>query len=121
MTIISKVLATGSNVQSAGGLAGEYKRGTIGFIRVMYLARICGEGKYYFGGGFLTNSTPFSMLPLRPWMQASRSFCSCWVTPPRMLMAFSAPLTCSDSVSFPPSYINTLENEKWYLRRAPRE
>lgn len=46
----------------------------------------------YFGGGFLMNSMPFSMLPLRPLMQASSSCCSLSVTPGRMLIAFSTPL-----------------------------
>ena len=51
-----------------------------------------GLGDYYFGGGFLMNSTPFAMLPFRPATAASRSFFSWSVTPSRMLMAFSAPL-----------------------------
>jgi hypothetical protein len=54
--------------------------------------------EYYFEG-FLTNSTPFSMLPLRPLMQASRRVFSWSVTPPRMLVAFSAPLGCTYPVS----------------------
>jgi hypothetical protein len=54
--------------------------------------------EYYFEG-FLTNSTPFSMLPLRPLMQASRRVFSFSVTPPRMLVAFSAPLGCIEFVS----------------------
>lgn len=58
-----------------------------------------GGGKYYFGGGFLANSTPFSMLPLSPLMQASRSVCSWPVTPPRILTAFSTPFGCRNKMS----------------------
>jgi hypothetical protein len=56
-------------------------------------SRNTNEGKSpYFGADVLANSMPFSMLPLRPLTQASRSFFSCSVTPSRMLIAFSAPL-----------------------------
>ncbi len=45
----------------------------------------------HFAGGLCTNSTPFSMLPLRPVLQASRSFFSLSSSSERMLVAFSAP------------------------------
>ena len=35
-----------------------------------------GAGMDYFAGGFLMKSTPFSILPLRPFVAASRSFFS---------------------------------------------
>lgn len=51
------------------------------------------DGKWvvYFGGGFLTKSIPFSMLPLRPAVAAARSFFSCSLIPLRISTAFSAP------------------------------
>jgi hypothetical protein len=45
----------------------------------------------YLGGGFLTNSMPFSMLALRPVIATSMSFFSWALALPRTLMAFSAP------------------------------
>ncbi len=43
------------------------------------------------GGGFLTNSTPFSILPLRPLIAASINFFSFSSALLRGLVAFSAP------------------------------
>ena len=50
----------------------------------------CG-GMIYFGGGFCTKLIPFSMLPLRSALQASRSCCSPKLMSGMRLMAFSAP------------------------------
>ena len=45
----------------------------------------------YFGGGFCTKLMPFSMLPLRSALAASRSFFSSELMSGIMFVAFSAP------------------------------
>ena len=53
----------------------------------------------YFCGGLWAKVTPFSMLPLRPLIAASRRVFSLPVISPRTSMAFSAPLGCTPQLA----------------------
>ena len=69
----------------------------------------------HFGGGFLANSTPFSMLPFRPVVQASSNFFSLASMLFNGLVALTTPEACKSRVSW-----NGLTWTKWELCTYPK-